>query len=173
MTTLPLRLNFSLFGWPWLLISNLRRQFRRMWHVSVMMAHRFVLPLLTWNTRATFKVAVSQLMRNINIRSGMEFSILVRSIHFNMTMAHKICQKIMILQLLVSQIPFPVGDVSVPNPWHFNEIKVEIINSIYLFPVKQINSYRLIIQIWPPRSSSSKSILDKNCLFHNSTGDGF
>ena len=85
----------------------------------------------------------------------------------------RITQKIMILQLLVSQIPFPVGDVSVPNPWHFNEIKVEIINSIYLFPVKQINSYRLIIQKWPPRSSSSKSILDKNCLFHNSTREGF
>ena len=49
-----------------------------------------------------------------NIPVG-EFSILVRSIHSNMTMAHKICQKMIILQLLVSQIPFLAGDVSVPN----------------------------------------------------------
>ena len=66
-------------------------------------------PLLIWNTRAAIKVAVSQVTSIINIKA------LVRSIHFNMMMIPRICQKMIILRLLVSQIPFPVGDASVLN----------------------------------------------------------
>ena len=97
--------------------------------------------------RATFKVAVSQLMRSINIRYGTEFSILVISIHFNMTMVHKICQKMIILHLLIWQMSFLVGDVSVLNLFSWR-LKITIKYRFKIWtsePVRQMDYKRPLI----------------------------